>query len=366
MILGIAAILQGNIYLMYGVLTLMGAEAALFSPARMGCLPEIVRADRLSAANGLMGLTTIVAIIGGTVAGGMLFSLTGPGGGRHWGISAAALLGVALAGLAGQPVHRPAAGGQSPPAASPVTPSGQTCARPGHAGGQPRRCCWRPWPAPSTGSWPPAPKSTSIAWPPSAWAWTSSTSATCWPRWRWASAWAAPWPASGRPARSSWAWSLGPPPAWPASCLLLYCVPAGSGQPAIGRLPRQLPGAAGPGLLRRLLRRPAASLLAAPLAAAVARGDPGGLQLHHLLRHVAGRRTSSGSSAKYSTSPPGKSSCCGGLATLPVVVLQCPCAGPGGRPLRHLAADAAGLSGARRRAWRTSPRAAASCSSPTT
>ena len=37
----------------------------------MGCLPEIVRADRLSAANGLMGLTTIVAIIGGTVAGGV-------------------------------------------------------------------------------------------------------------------------------------------------------------------------------------------------------------------------------------------------------------------------------------------------------
>jgi len=34
MVLGIASILQGNIYLMYGVLTLMGTEAALFSPAR--------------------------------------------------------------------------------------------------------------------------------------------------------------------------------------------------------------------------------------------------------------------------------------------------------------------------------------------
>ncbi len=99
MVLGIAAILQGNIYLMYGVLTLMGAEAALFSPARMGCLPEIVRADRLSAANGLMGLTTIVAIISGTVAGAALFGLTGPDGGQHWGISAAALIGVALLGL---------------------------------------------------------------------------------------------------------------------------------------------------------------------------------------------------------------------------------------------------------------------------
>ncbi len=116
MMLGIASILWGNLYLMYGVLTLMGAEAALFSPARMGCLPEIVRADRLSAANGLMGLTTIVAIIAGTVAGGVLFDLTGPSGVQHWAISAAAVLGVALAGLGRQPVHRPVAGGQSPPA----------------------------------------------------------------------------------------------------------------------------------------------------------------------------------------------------------------------------------------------------------
>ena len=61
MILGIASILQGNIYLMFGVLTLMGAQAALFSPAKMSSIPEIVRADRLSAANGLIGLTTIVA-----------------------------------------------------------------------------------------------------------------------------------------------------------------------------------------------------------------------------------------------------------------------------------------------------------------
>ena len=126
MMLGIASILQGNLYLMYGVLTLMGTEAALFSPSRMGCLPEIVRADRLSAANGLMGLVTIVAIIAGTVAGGVLFSLTGPDGGRHWAISAAALIGVALAGLAASLCVAPL------PTANPRRPfpynaAGQTC-----------------------------------------------------------------------------------------------------------------------------------------------------------------------------------------------------------------------------------------------
>ena len=99
-ILGVASILQGNIYLMFGVLTLMGAQAALFSPAKMSSVPEIVRADRLSAANGLIGLTTILAVIGGTVAGGVLYALTGTRGVEHWWISAAALISVALLGLA--------------------------------------------------------------------------------------------------------------------------------------------------------------------------------------------------------------------------------------------------------------------------
>ncbi len=126
MMLGIASILWGNLYLMYGVLTLMGAEAALFSPARMGCLPEIVRADRLSAANGLMGLTTIVAIIAGTVAGGVLFALTGPCGTQYWGISAAALLGVALAGLAASLCVAPLRAA-NPRRPFPYNAVGQTC-----------------------------------------------------------------------------------------------------------------------------------------------------------------------------------------------------------------------------------------------
>ena len=39
---GVASILQGNIYLMFAVLALMGAQAGLFSPAKMSSIPEIV------------------------------------------------------------------------------------------------------------------------------------------------------------------------------------------------------------------------------------------------------------------------------------------------------------------------------------
>ena len=109
MMLGVAAILSGNLYLMFVVIALMGSQSALFGPSKFGCIPEIVRPDRISAANGLVGMTTVLAIVLGTIAGSLLYTcttLTGPGGellepaGHHlWWISALALVGVALAGL---------------------------------------------------------------------------------------------------------------------------------------------------------------------------------------------------------------------------------------------------------------------------
>ena len=110
--MGILAILSGGVGWMLVVLTLLASQAALFSPAKMGSIPEIVRTDQISAANGWIGLTSMVGIILGSVAGGYLFSLTtpssgSPGGGpsvqpgqHHWWISAMALCGVAMAGWA--------------------------------------------------------------------------------------------------------------------------------------------------------------------------------------------------------------------------------------------------------------------------
>lgn len=107
MVMGIIGILWGNTPLMFAVLFLMGAQSALFSPAKFGSIPEIIRADRLQAANGLVGLATMAACILGTVAGNYLYTLTtldqaasasvGPGQHRWW-ISAVALLGVAIVG----------------------------------------------------------------------------------------------------------------------------------------------------------------------------------------------------------------------------------------------------------------------------
>jgi len=99
MILGVAAILSGNIYVLFVVVFLMGSQSALFGPSKYGSIPEIVRPDRISAANGLVGMTTIMAIILGTVTAGYLYHWTEPLGRHNWWISAAVLVGVAALGL---------------------------------------------------------------------------------------------------------------------------------------------------------------------------------------------------------------------------------------------------------------------------
>lgn len=107
MVLGVAAILHGNLYVMYLVLFLMGAQSALFGPSKYGSIPELVRPDQVPTANGLIGMTTILAIISGSVLGGYLYIWTGPDGTRHWWISAAALVGVATLGTATSLLVRP-------------------------------------------------------------------------------------------------------------------------------------------------------------------------------------------------------------------------------------------------------------------
>lgn len=118
MLLGVGAILSGNIYVMFAVLFLMGSQSALFGPSKYGSIPEIIRPERISAANGLIGMTTILAIVAGTVAGGYLYAWTTPAAGSelaagylpgqvHWWLSAAALLGVAGVGYLTSLLIRP-------------------------------------------------------------------------------------------------------------------------------------------------------------------------------------------------------------------------------------------------------------------
>ena len=87
----------GNVYVMFFVLFLMGAQSAV-GPSKYGSIPETVRADRIPGANGLIGLTTILAIVAGTVIGGFLYYWTRPLGQQQWWLYA--LIGVAAVGLA--------------------------------------------------------------------------------------------------------------------------------------------------------------------------------------------------------------------------------------------------------------------------
>ncbi|WP_406694156.1 MFS transporter [Singulisphaera sp. Ch08] len=63
------------------VLMFLGLQAALFSPAKYGILPEILPHEKLSRGNGFLELWSNVAIIAGIVGGGGLLGLFS---GRPW------------------------------------------------------------------------------------------------------------------------------------------------------------------------------------------------------------------------------------------------------------------------------------------
>lgn len=79
------------LYLQLFCVFLMGVHSALFGPSKYGLLPELVPDEKLSWGNGILELTTFVAIIGGTMTGGILSQYLK---GLH------AWSGVILAGLA--------------------------------------------------------------------------------------------------------------------------------------------------------------------------------------------------------------------------------------------------------------------------
>jgi acyl-[acyl-carrier-protein]-phospholipid O-acyltransferase/long-chain-fatty-acid--[acyl-carrier-protein] ligase len=103
MILGLLAVMSGNIWLLVFVVALMGGQSALFGPAKYGAIPETVTHEHLSTANGAMGLITVGASAVGMTLGYWLYAsaepdITAP----TWGsllLPAALLIGVAIAGL---------------------------------------------------------------------------------------------------------------------------------------------------------------------------------------------------------------------------------------------------------------------------
>jgi len=106
MTLGVLAIGPGrqwlpdplNLYVMFAVVALMGSQSALFGPSKMGIIPELVLPDKISSANGLVGLTTVVAVVTGTIAGGLLYTHIDLDSLTDLWLPATALIGVATAG----------------------------------------------------------------------------------------------------------------------------------------------------------------------------------------------------------------------------------------------------------------------------
>ncbi|MGW8257827.1 MAG: MFS transporter, partial [Thermoguttaceae bacterium] len=107
MFLGVIVILYGNLWLMFLILFFMGAQSAIFGPSKYGSIPEIVRPECIPAANGLIAMSTILAIVLGSVGAGFLYEWTKPLGQTHWWLWAGAIVGTAAIGtLTSLPIRR--------------------------------------------------------------------------------------------------------------------------------------------------------------------------------------------------------------------------------------------------------------------
>ena len=67
--------ISGNVWLLIGLLFLMGIQSALFGPVKYAILPQHLQQEELVGGNGLVETGTFLAILLGTMAGGVLIAL---------------------------------------------------------------------------------------------------------------------------------------------------------------------------------------------------------------------------------------------------------------------------------------------------
>ena len=94
MIPALAVAAGGSIAPLLGVLFLMSVQSTFFSPAKYGLVPELLSDAHLSRANGLLEMSTFVAIVLGSTLGGELFEAWR---GAPW-PTGGVLVGIAVAG----------------------------------------------------------------------------------------------------------------------------------------------------------------------------------------------------------------------------------------------------------------------------
>ena len=94
--LALVAFVAGHLNLTYVVLFLIALQATFFSPAKYGILPEMLPDRDLSRANGVLEMSTFVAIVAGTAIGSFMFDALHD---RLW-IVGMTVIGVAVTGTA--------------------------------------------------------------------------------------------------------------------------------------------------------------------------------------------------------------------------------------------------------------------------
>ena len=72
MCLGVLALASESSTFLIGVLFLMGTQSSFFGPLKYGILPQHLQEHQLIAGNGLVEAGTFLAILMGTIAGGLL------------------------------------------------------------------------------------------------------------------------------------------------------------------------------------------------------------------------------------------------------------------------------------------------------
>ncbi len=89
---GATAVHLRNAPVMFLVLFILGGQAMMFITSKFSAIPELVRSEEISKANGLINMVSMAAIILGALAGNWLYD-------KPWHHYTAALLGVAACGL---------------------------------------------------------------------------------------------------------------------------------------------------------------------------------------------------------------------------------------------------------------------------
>ncbi len=93
MAIGAVGFWQQNIPLLFTALALLGVHSTLFGPVKYAILPQHLRPDELIGGNGLVEMGTFVAILLGTIAGGLVVAI------KPFGLAAASALILVIAVL---------------------------------------------------------------------------------------------------------------------------------------------------------------------------------------------------------------------------------------------------------------------------